>query len=334
MYVVQYRRRAIRALPDWRRRVRARCLAAHARVLPAGPDVPHARERPLPRVARRVPPGRCPDGAGRLQPLRRLRAGPGDAHGVRAGPARAGARPRRLARRGRRRPADRVAGRHGARPLARVRGVPPPVRQHDDRPGRPRRRDSAAGRQARHAAADRARRADGGRQLPRAGPLLPRHDRADAAAVRARRRLRRADRQRGLHAGSGRLEPARHRHGRRRLGRRSLGVHRAEPAPRVVGGRGAGRRLARPARVRRRAGGRMPAHRGGRVGRHAGRGPASSAGGRAGAPPAEPADRAGRGTAVRDRRPPLRRVSGRTDRGHHPRHRRHGLDRRDARCRS
>ena len=66
LYVVQYRRRAFGALPDRRGRVRARRLAAHPRVLPAGADVPHARERSLPRVARRLPPGRRPDGAGRL----------------------------------------------------------------------------------------------------------------------------------------------------------------------------------------------------------------------------------------------------------------------------
>ena len=105
-------------------------LAADGRVLPADPDVPRARERALPRVARRLPPRRRAHGAGGPQPLRRLPAGTLDADEVRAGRAGAGARPRRLARRRRRRPARRVAGRDDARPRARLGGVPPGPRRH------------------------------------------------------------------------------------------------------------------------------------------------------------------------------------------------------------
>ena len=109
------------------------------------------------------------------QPLRRLPAGPVDAHDVRAGRARAGARPRRLARR--RATTTCASSRRRTRCTAsRSRGrrsVPPTTTPRSTR--LPRRRDAPARRQARHPAADRARRADGGRRLPGAGPLLPRH---------------------------------------------------------------------------------------------------------------------------------------------------------------
>ena len=79
-------------------------------VLPSGADVPRTGERPLSGLARRLSPRRRPDGACRLQPLRRLPAGSVHAHEIPARPARARPRPRRLARRRRRRCAGRVAG--------------------------------------------------------------------------------------------------------------------------------------------------------------------------------------------------------------------------------
>ena len=72
------RRRAVQPLPHRRRRLRPRGVAAHGRVLPPGPDVPRAGERPLPGVARRLPPRRRAHGAGGPHPLRRVRPGPGD----------------------------------------------------------------------------------------------------------------------------------------------------------------------------------------------------------------------------------------------------------------
>ena len=68
----ELRRCALESVPDRRGRLRAPRLAADGRLLPAGPDVPRARERALPRVARRLPSRRRADGAGEPQPLRRL----------------------------------------------------------------------------------------------------------------------------------------------------------------------------------------------------------------------------------------------------------------------
>ena len=148
-------------------------------------------------------------------------------------PGRAGARarPRRVARRGRRRPARRVAGGHDARPRAGLGGVPSRPRRHRDRPEAPRRRDAPARRQARRAAADRARRPDGGGRLPGPRPLLPRHHQPHPPPVHAPRRLRGADRQRRVRPedGASRGDPRRDR--RPGLARRPVGVHRAEPAP-------------------------------------------------------------------------------------------------------
>ena len=174
-----------------------------ARVLPAHPDVPHARERAVPGLARGLPPRRRADGAGRPQPLRRLPQGPSTLSAVkprgaggRAWTSAAGTTPatttcassRRRAR------STSLALAYEAFGLG--------LRRHDDRPGAARRRDPPARRQARHPAADRARAAGRRGRLPGAGPALPRHHRPDAAAVRDAGRHRQPDRQPRLRPGA------------------------------------------------------------------------------------------------------------------------------------
>src|ERR1019366_6651034 len=60
-------------------------MAAHGRVLPSRADGTHARERPLPPLARPFPRRRRADGPGQPRPFRRLFAGSLDAHEVKPG---------------------------------------------------------------------------------------------------------------------------------------------------------------------------------------------------------------------------------------------------------
>jgi hypothetical protein len=76
----EIRRAGLAAFPHQRQRVRARGVAADARILPAGADVPHEGDGEVPAVARRLPSRRRADGARRSQPLRRLHPGVIDAH--------------------------------------------------------------------------------------------------------------------------------------------------------------------------------------------------------------------------------------------------------------
>ena len=75
------RRRAERAVSHRGRRLR-RHLAADARRVPPGADGSHARQRGLPRLARRVAPGRRATGAGGSRTFRPVRAGSDDGQPV------------------------------------------------------------------------------------------------------------------------------------------------------------------------------------------------------------------------------------------------------------
>ena len=79
VYVVRYGSQVSNPFRINAQRVRARGVAAHARILPAGADVPHEGHGEVPPVAWRLPPGRRAHGAGESQPLRRLPAGAVDA---------------------------------------------------------------------------------------------------------------------------------------------------------------------------------------------------------------------------------------------------------------
>ena len=74
VYVVRYGEPGQQSVPHQRRRVHARGLAADARILPAGADVPHEGAGEIPAVAWRLPSRRRAHGAGEPQPLRRLPA--------------------------------------------------------------------------------------------------------------------------------------------------------------------------------------------------------------------------------------------------------------------
>ena len=250
-----------RRVPDRGRRVRAGLAPDARRVLP-GPDGPHARERGLPRVARRRAPRRRGAGALERAALRRLPDGRDDQHPVQAGRTDSGPGRGRLVRRGRLRHPGRVARDDGLGPRGDVGDVPAAARPDADRPGPPLRRHPPAGREAGRAAADRAGRAADRGPVPLDRPPGARHRRRRAAPVPPPRRRLDADRQPDLRpvaeAVPVRGRPKRHArrpvglHGRRRRSRTTRG---SAPWPRPAGRCGASttrwRPTASPSRGRR-----------------------------------------------------------------------------------